>query len=214
MKPNQFGGGTDIGTTYSAIAKAHNLESPAQLLEAKNGSHHIPSYVYYDQNERAQVGEIAINQEPTATVYDNKRFIGQTFNEVKHYIEDYPFKIIADPNSDYILYQLSSNGHEFTKTPLEVATDQLAHYHDVMTARVDMKNCIGMTGTHPAYFKSIQKFATLNAGMLFLYAFMFTYVNYSVWSLLRVLRFCVIVHFLLFVELNNKCSFGCSFMHT
>ena len=169
MKSIKWGGGMDIGTTFSAIAVSRGTDSQAEILEDKDGEHHIPSYVFYDDKERAQVGKVALKQEPTATVYDNKRFIGQTFQQMEEFVDNYPFKIVKDPDSDFIIYELSSESKEFKKTPLEVATDQIAHYVDLMDQRLDMNNCVAITGTHPAYFSSTQKYTTLNAGMLFYY---------------------------------------------
>ena len=50
------------------------------------------------------VGQIAVDQDPLATVYDNKRFVGQHFDQIQRYIDNYPFKMTKDPKSKYASY--------------------------------------------------------------------------------------------------------------
>ena len=60
------GVGCDIGTTYSAIAITRNFSSAGELLQAKDSSHRITSYVCYDENGNASAGQIAVDQDPLA----------------------------------------------------------------------------------------------------------------------------------------------------
>ena len=160
------GVGVDIGTTYSSIAITPDLSSPGELLQDKDSKHHIPSYVYYDEHGNALVGEIAVDQDPLSTIYDNKRFLGQHYKQIKDHIGNYPFKIIKDPKSDFVLYELVSNGKTHHKSPFEVATDQISHYRDIIKDRIEYNDQMGITATHPAYFDSTQKYFTYQAGML------------------------------------------------
>ena len=149
--------GTDVGTTYSAVAVTRDLSNPGELLQDKDSSHHIPSYVYYDENGNALVGEVAVDQDPLSTVYDNERFLGHHYDQIQDHIGNYPFKIIKDPKSKFVLHESISNGKKFNKSPYEVAVDQIAHYRDVIKERIDFKDEDGITATHPAYFDSKQK---------------------------------------------------------
>lgn len=194
------GVGIDFGTTYTSIAKTANLSTPGELLEDKDSKHHIASYVYYDEHENASVGEIAVDQDPACTIYDNKRFLGQHYQQIKDHIDNYPFKIIKDPRSEFVLYKLESNGKIHYKSPLQVAIDQMSHYNDIIHQRIEYDDQMGVTVTHPAYFDSKQKYFTYQSGMLLCFFFCSIYVDfqYLYVSVIAFLRKSLFLPFVLF----------------
>ena len=191
---SNLGVGIDSGTTYSSIAKTRDLSNPGELLEDKDSKHHIASYVYYDEHENASVGEIAVDQDPASTIYDNKRFLGQHYEQIKDHIGNYPFKIIKDPKSEFVLYKLESNGKIYYKSPLQVAIDQMSHYNDIIHDRIEYNDQMGVTLTHPAYFDSKQKYFTIQSGMLLSFSFVLFMLIFNI-CMSPLLRFCANQHF-------------------
>lgn len=188
------GVGIDMGTTYSSIAITRNISTPGELLQDKDSNHHIPSYVYYDENGNASVGQRAVSQDPECTIYDNKRFLGQHYDQIQNYIENYPFEIMKDPQSKFVVYKLQSNGKTHHKKPLEVARDQFCHYGDIIKERTEYDDQMGITVTHPAYFDTKQKYFTVQAGkLLSLFVILFKLIfNICISPLLR---FCANMYF-------------------
>ena len=111
--PTSFGVSVDVGTMFSSTTVAHDVSTKAELLQAKDSTYHVPSHVHYDENGNASVGRIAVNQEAPATAHDNKRFIRQSFNKVEDYIDNYPYRMIEDTESEHVLHELSSKGKAF-----------------------------------------------------------------------------------------------------
>ena len=156
--------GIDFGTTYSLIASLSNIYSPIEILRSLNDELYIASHVYFGSDGNIIIGEEAKDCKSNLTIYDNKRFIGQPFNRITRFIDDYPFKIVPSSENDGIEYALEYKDRLEKKTPIDVAAIQLSYFLDIIKKRVKIGDIINFTITIPAYFTSSQKLQTQAAG--------------------------------------------------
>lgn len=159
--------GIDLGTTFSCVAiyKAGKIEI---IPDREHHSNTVPSYVFYESATKTVVGDSAKDQSvihPLTTIFDSKRLIGRKFNDpqTRADIEQWPFKVVRDPDSDRNGPKIEVHGSTFH--PEEVSSEILKHLKrnaELYLSR-EVKDVVI---TVPAYFNDAQKRATKSAAAL------------------------------------------------
>lgn len=93
--------GCDLGSTNSCFAFFESNE--AKVIPNSDGARTTQSIVAFTKNGDELVGSAAARQMVTNaknTVTIVKRLIGRKFDEVKDYVKDLPYKVVAAPNGD------------------------------------------------------------------------------------------------------------------
>jgi molecular chaperone DnaK (HSP70) len=96
--------GIDLGTTFSCVGYAD-----AQGVRILGGQHRTtPSMVSFHGNYRflghdAKLLEQSLRAngqllDPSCTIYDAKRMIGKTFDEIQEDVMNWPFTVVAGPH--------------------------------------------------------------------------------------------------------------------
>lgn len=151
--------GIDLGTTNSCVSVMEGNE-PVVITNAE-GKRTTPSIIAFIDGGERKVGEPAKRQaitNPQKTIFSIKRFMGNSFDEVKTEIGRVPYKVVKGDNNtprvkiDDRLY-----------TPQEISAMTLQKMkktaEDYLGAEVT-----GAVITVPAYFNDAQRQATKEAG--------------------------------------------------
>ena len=151
--------GIDLGTTNSCVSV---MEGNEPVVIANNeGKRTTPSVVAFVEGGERKVGDPAKRQaitNPKKTIYSIKRFMGQTYDEVKREISRVPYEVVKGDNN----------------TP-RVSIDDRAYTPQEISAMVLQKmkktaeDFLGQEVTEavitvPAYFNDAQRQATKEAG--------------------------------------------------
>jgi heat shock protein 5 len=158
--------GIDLGTTYSCVG-IYKSGGKIEIIPNELGNRITPSYVAFTDEERL-VGDAAKNQasiNPTNTVFDVKRLIGRTFDDVhvQRDIKLLPFKVVNRENKPYIEVQVKGESKVFS--PEEISAMVLQKMKKIAEDYIGkpVKNAVV---TVPAYFNDAQKQATKDAGRI------------------------------------------------
>ncbi len=152
--------GIDLGTTNSVIAVMEAGE-PTVLVN-NEGARTTPSVVAFKDDQRL-VGQVAKRQavlNARGTLFEVKRFMGRTWEEVKDEVERAPYEVVkADDGGvrfkvDETLYSPEEISAMVLRKLVADAGDQLG---EKITKAVI---------TVPAYFNNAQREATQNAGKI------------------------------------------------
>ena len=152
--------GIDLGTTNSVITTMEGGE--AVVLVNSEGNRTTPSVVGFKEDVRL-VGQVAKRQavlNPRGTLFEIKRFIGRTWDEVKNEVERAPYEVLRGDDGGV---RFMVDGKPYT--PEEVSAMILRK----MVA--DASEQLGQPITKavitvPAYFNNAQREATQNAGKI------------------------------------------------
>lgn len=152
--------GIDLGTTNSVISIMEGGE--AVVLVNKEGSRTTPSVVGFKDDVRL-VGQVAKRQavlNARGTLFEIKRFMGRTWDEVKNEVERAPYEVVQGPDGGV---RFVVEGKQYT--PEEVSAMVLRKMVS------DASETLGQTITKavitvPAYFNNAQREATQNAGRI------------------------------------------------
>ena len=150
--------GIDLGTTNSVIAVMEGGE-PVVLVNSE-GNRTTPSVVGFKDDQRL-VGQVAKRQavlNPKGTLFEIKRYIGRTWDEVKSEAERAPYEVVRGSDGG-VRFMIS--GKEYT--PEEVSAMVLRKLVDDAGERLGEKITKAVI-TMPAYFNNSQREATQNAG--------------------------------------------------
>ena len=152
--------GIDLGTTNSVIAVMEGGE-PTVLVNSE-GNRTTPSVVGFKDDQRL-VGQVAKRQavlNPKGTLFEIKRYIGRTWDEVKNEAERAPYQVVrgSDGGVRFVV-----SGKEYT--PEEVSAMVLRKLVDDASERLGEKITKAVI-TVPAYFNNSQREATQNAGKI------------------------------------------------
>ena len=158
--------GIDLGTTYSCVG-IYKSGGKIEIIPNELGNRITPSYVAFTDEERL-VGDAAKNQasiNPTNTVFDVKRLIGRTFDDVhvQRDIKLFPYKVVNRENKPYIEVQVKGESKVFS--PEEISAMVLQKMKKIAEEYIGkpVKNAVV---TVPAYFNDAQKQATKDAGRI------------------------------------------------
>ena len=151
--------GIDLGTTNSCISV---LEGSKPVVVANSeGRNTTPSVVAFKEDGERLVGDPAKRQaimNPTGTIFSIKRFMGETYDNVKGDVDRMPFKVVKDTNGQP---RVDVNNRQYT--PQEISAMVLQKMkktaEDYLGTTVDEAVI-----TVPAYFNDAQRKATKEAG--------------------------------------------------
>lgn len=150
--------GIDLGTTNSVIAIMEGGE-PTVLVNSE-GNRTTPSVVAFKDNNR-MVGQVAKRQavlNAKNTLFEVKRYIGRTWDEVKEEAERSPYEVVKgeDGGVRFVIGDKKYTSEEISAMVLQkLVEDASATLGQKITKAVI---------TVPAYFNNSQREATQNAG--------------------------------------------------
>lgn len=156
--------GIDLGTTYSCVGVWQN--DRVEIIANDQGNRTTPSYVAFNEKERL-IGDSAKNQvsiNPTNTIFDAKRMIGRTMNDLKQDMKHWPFKVV-DGKSNQPNVQVTYKGEEKIFSPEEISSMVLIKMKEIAESYLgkEVKNAVI---TVPAYFNDSQRKSTKDAGAI------------------------------------------------
>ena len=151
--------GIDLGTTNSCVSVLEGNE-PIVIANSE-GKRTTPSVVAFIDGGERKVGDPAKRQaitNPTKTIYSIKRFMGETFEQVKEEIARVPYQVVRGDNDTP---RVDIDGRLYT--PQEISAIILQKMkktaEDYLGAEVT-----DAVITVPAYFNDAQRQATKEAG--------------------------------------------------
>jgi molecular chaperone DnaK len=151
--------GIDLGTTNSCVAVMEGNEPV--VIPNSEGKRTTPSIVAFVDGGERKIGDPAKRQaitNPTRTVYSIKRFMGNSFDEVKKEIDRVPYKVVKGDNNTP---RVEIDDRKYT--PQEISAMIL------QKMKKTAEDYLGQTVTEavitvPAYFNDAQRQATKEAG--------------------------------------------------
>ncbi len=152
--------GIDLGTTNSVIAIMEGGE-PTVLVNSE-GNRTTPSVVAFKDDNRL-VGQVAKRQavlNPRGTLFEVKRFIGRTWEEVGQEAERAPYEVVRGDDGG-VRFVVGDKKY----TPEEISAMVLRKMVDDASERLGEKITKAVI-TVPAYFNNSQREATQNAGKI------------------------------------------------
>jgi len=152
--------GIDLGTTNSVIAIMEAGE-PTVLVNSE-GNRTTPSVVAFKDSNRL-VGQVAKRQavlNPKGTLFEVKRYIGRTWDEVKTEAERSPYEVVRGQDGGV---RFVVEGKQYT--PEEISALILQKLVEDASRQLGEKVTKAVI-TVPAYFNNSQREATQNAGKI------------------------------------------------
>ncbi len=152
--------GIDLGTTNSVISVMEAGE-PTVLVNSE-GNRTTPSVVAFKDDQRL-VGQVAKRQavlNAAGTLFEVKRFIGRTWDEIEHEAERAPYEVVRGDDNGV---RFVANGTQYT--PEEISAMVLRKMIDDASTSLGQKITQAVV-TVPAYFNNSQREATQNAGKI------------------------------------------------
>lgn len=149
-----------MGTTNSVIAAMEGGE-PTVLVNSE-GNRTTPSVVAFKDDQRL-VGQVAKRQSvlnPGGTLFEVKRYMGRTWDEVKEEAERSPYEVVRGDDGGV---RFVVNGKQYT--PEEVSAMVLRKLVSDASDALGEKITKAVI-TVPAYFNNAQREATQNAGKI------------------------------------------------
>ena len=151
--------GIDLGTTNSCVAVLEGNDPV--VIPNSEGRNTTPSGVAFVDGGERKVGEPAKRQaitNPKRTIYSIKRFMGETYDQVKNEIDRVPYKVVRGDNNTP---RIDIDGREYT--PQEISAMIL------QKMKKTAEDYLGQSVTEavitvPAYFNDSQRQATKEAG--------------------------------------------------
>eukprot|EP00761_Pharyngomonas_kirbyi_P011119 gb/GECH01011143.1/.p1 GENE.gb/GECH01011143.1/~~gb/GECH01011143.1/.p1 ORF type:complete len:527 (+),score=110.41 gb/GECH01011143.1/:1-1581(+) len=151
--------GIDLGTTYSCVSVLNN-GSPEVLLN-KIGERITPSRVYYPPEGRPLVGENTLGadlKDPQKLVYEIKRLMGKTFDQVREDAQSVPFPLAKDyQNHPYV--PISGRINQYP----EIVSSYILDHMKRIAERFLQEKVDRAVITVPAHFTHQQRKATKDA---------------------------------------------------
>lgn len=157
--------GIDLGTGNSCISVLEGSE--ATILENAEGKRTTPSLVSFTKSGEILVGEAAKRQAVTNaknTIYAVKRLMGQSYKDVKDFVEKLPYTVKESSNGMCEII-VEVNGEEKKYSPEQISAMILQKLKTDAEAKLGyaVKDAII---TVPAYFNAQQRQATKDAGTI------------------------------------------------
>jgi L1 cell adhesion molecule like protein len=165
MTQNNIAIGIDLGTTYSCVGIWENNQ--VTIIANDQGNRTTPSYVSFTENERL-IGDAAKSlaaNNPTNTVFDAKRLIGQKFDDpkIQNLFKHFSYKVINKSNKPNI--EVNFKGETKVFSPEEISAMVLIKMKETAEAYIG-KPVTDAVITVPAYFNDSQRQATKDAGII------------------------------------------------
>lgn len=157
--------GIDLGTTYSCVGVWQN--DHVEIIANDQGNRTTPSYVSFTADERL-IGDAAkslVSSNPTNTVFDAKRLIGQKFNDpnVQSDMKHFTYKVINKDSKPFIEVEFKNEKKTFS--PEEISAMILCKMKEIAEAFLG-ETVTDAVVTVPAYFNDSQRQATKDAGTI------------------------------------------------
>jgi molecular chaperone DnaK len=152
--------GIDLGTTNSVISVMEGGESV--VLVNSEGNRTTPSVVGFKDDQRL-VGQVAKRQavlNPKGTIFEAKRFIGRTWDEIQHEAERAPYEVVKGDDGG-VRFVVAGEHH----TPEAISAMVLRKLVNDASEQLGEKITKAVI-TVPAYFNNAQREATQNAGKI------------------------------------------------
>jgi len=157
--------GIDLGTTYSCVGVWQN--DHVEIIANDQGNRTMPSYVSFTEDERL-IGEAAksmVANNPTNTVFDAKRLIGNKFKDEKVQKDMKHFTYSVINKDDMPAIEVMFRGEKKVFSPEEISSMVLAKMKEVAEAYLG-ESVTDAVITVPAYFNDSQRQATKDAGVI------------------------------------------------
>ena len=151
--------GIDLGTTNSCVAVLEG-NNPV-VIPNSEGRNTTPSVVAFVDGGERKVGDPAKRQaitNPERTIYSIKRFMGETYDQVKNEIARVPYKVVRGKNDTV---RIEVDGREYT--PQEISAMILQKMKKTAEDYLGQEVNEAVI-TVPAYFNDSQRQATKEAG--------------------------------------------------
>ena len=156
--------GIDLGTTYSCVATWK--DGGIIVIPNSIGERTSPSVVIFESPTKFYVGEETLNHlsnDVSVKIYEIKRLIGKSYDQIKDIISYFPFKIIKEKNGNNPMIQMTFGNNQ----KLELYPEQIV----TLILRKLIKNANSFLNrtirevliTVPADFSELQKKAVKNA---------------------------------------------------
>lgn len=157
--------GIDLGTTYSCVGIWQN--DHVEIIANDQGNRTTPSYVSFTKEERL-IGEAAKSSaanNPTNTVFDAKRLIGQHYNDqnVQSDLKHLSYTVINKDNKPFIQVDFREERKMFS--PEEISSMILLKMKEIAESFLG-ETVTDAVVTVPAYFNDSQRQATKDAGTI------------------------------------------------
>jgi L1 cell adhesion molecule like protein len=157
--------GIDLGTTYSCVGIWQN--DHVEIIANDQGNRTTPSYVSFNAGERL-IGDAAKSSaanNPTNTVFDAKRLIGQKFSDPKLQddLKHLSYRVISKEDKPVIRVDVDGADRDFA--PEEISSMVLIKMREIAEAFVG-ETITDAVITVPAYFNDSQRQATKDAGAI------------------------------------------------
>jgi len=157
--------GIDLGTTYSCVAVWTN--GRVEVIANEQGNRTTASYVSFTKDERliGDAAKSAVSQNPSNTVFDAKRLIGQKFSDpnVQSDMKHFTYKVVNQDEKPYIEVEYKEETKRFA--PEEISSMILGKMKEIAESYLghEVKEAVI---TVPAYFNDSQRQATKDAGAI------------------------------------------------
>ena len=151
--------GIDLGTTNSCVSVLEGNDPV--VIPNSEGRNTTPSIVAFVDGGERKVGDPAKRQaitNPKRTIYSIKRFMGETFDQVKNEIDRVPYKVVRGDNGTP---RVDIDGREYT--PQEISAMILQKMKKTAEDYLGQSVSEAVI-TVPAYFNDSQRQATKEAG--------------------------------------------------
>ena len=166
MTSSNYTIGIDLATCMSMVAVWK--DGKVDIIASESGNRTVPSYVSFTEEERI-VGEAAKSMSatnPKNTVFDAKRLIGRTFDdvEVQKMMVNWPYKVVNDGNNrPQIVVDFKGETKKYYAEEISAMVLQKLKGMAESYLGVEVKDAVV---TVPAYFNDNQRQATKDAGRI------------------------------------------------
>ena len=159
--------GIDLGTTYSCVGVYKN--GSVEIIPNDQGNRTTPSFVGFTDNGDRLIGDPAknqVNNNPTNTICDAKRFIGKKFDDssVQKDMKLLQFNLVSGPDNKPLI-KVNKEGKEISLHPEEVSAMVLGKMKEIAENYLGTKVTDAVV-TVPAYFNDSQRQATKDAATI------------------------------------------------
>ena len=155
--------GIDFGTTNSCVS----VYKDGKFIVTPNDYNNTitPSYVTFTENCRLIGDEAKLNSIVyfENTVFDIKRLLGRSFNQIKSYTKLWPFTVISKSGKPYIKVKYKDEIKEYS--PEEIAAMIIGKLKEHVEEYIDQEVSDAVI-TVPAYFCDAQRQAVKDAGTI------------------------------------------------
>lgn len=146
--------GIDLGTTFSSVAVYQPDTKSVQVIKIDN-EYSVPSIVGFGSEIKyGKDAQKCMRIYPETTLYDSKRMIGKTYDELRDDIKNWPFRVSNFNGNPFISLKFKGQARDIS--PAEISSYVLSYLkkkaQDALNA--DIRSAVI---TVPAYFTDRQK---------------------------------------------------------